>query len=123
MLDSLDKAIMSYFMSLAYGLLSYYHCYDTSHKVRRLVDISSQHACYPQDFPQAHHSWHQIQFLAYFLLSLPLPHLRGQGSLFFESRKYANKNRRFYFYFQSKFMIDVQYFFNPSILREKIINI
>jgi hypothetical protein len=24
---------MSYFMFLAYGLLSYYHCYDTSHKV------------------------------------------------------------------------------------------
>jgi len=38
MFDSLDKAIMSYFMSLAYGLLSYDHYYDTSHKVRRLVD-------------------------------------------------------------------------------------
>jgi hypothetical protein len=36
MLDSLDKAIMSYFMSLTYGLLNYYH--DTSHKVRHLVD-------------------------------------------------------------------------------------
>ncbi len=38
MFGSLDKAIMSYFMSLAYGLINYYHCYDTSHKVRRLVD-------------------------------------------------------------------------------------
>jgi hypothetical protein len=56
-------------------------------------------------------------------LSLSLSHLGGQGSLFFESRKYASKNRRFYFYFENKFMIDVQYFFNPSILGEKTINI
>ncbi len=38
MLGSLDKTIMSYFMSVACGFLSYYHCYNTSHKVRRLVD-------------------------------------------------------------------------------------
>jgi len=38
MFGSLDKAILSYFMSLAYGLLSYYHYYDTSHKVQRLID-------------------------------------------------------------------------------------
>jgi hypothetical protein len=38
MLGSLDKAIMSYFMSLAYGLISYYHCYHTSHEVWRLID-------------------------------------------------------------------------------------
>jgi hypothetical protein len=38
MFGSLDKAIMSYFMSLSYGLISYYHYYDTSHKVQHLVD-------------------------------------------------------------------------------------
>jgi hypothetical protein len=38
MLHSLDKAIMSYFMSLAYRLINYYHYYDTSHKIQRLID-------------------------------------------------------------------------------------
>jgi hypothetical protein len=38
MFGSLDKTIMSYIMSLAYGLLKYYRCYDNSHKVRCLVD-------------------------------------------------------------------------------------